>query len=53
MHVANLKGGKLMKKFEEMINTTKKKCSPCKGTGKRNEDPCVKFSIQKFHALLV
>lgn len=45
LHTAKLRGGKLMKGFEEMINTERKKCSVCKGTGKCSEDPCTEFSI--------
>ena len=46
LHVAKLKGGKLMEGFEEMINAKRRRCSSCAGTGQRDEGPCAESSIQ-------
>ncbi len=46
LHVAKLKGGKLMDGFEEMINAKRRQCSSCVGTGRRGGRPCTDLSIQ-------
>ena len=46
LYTAKLKGGTLMKELEEMITAKRRRCSPCAGTGQRDEGPCTESSIQ-------